>query len=59
LSELLSSPESRIGKLAAQARAKVDLADHIRTGLPPDLANEIVHCAIADDGTLIIRATRP
>jgi len=59
LSELLSSPKSRIGQLAAQARATVDLADHIRTGLAPELANEIVHCAMADDGTLIIRATSP
>lgn len=59
LSELLSSPKSKIGQLAAQARAKVGLTDHVRKGMPPDLAMEIVHCAVADDGTLIIRATSP
>ena len=59
LSELLSSPDSKIGQLAAQARAKIDLTDHIRKGLAPDLALEIVHCSIADDGILIIRATSP
>ncbi len=59
LSELLDSPKSKIGQLAAQARAKVDLTDHIRKGLAPDLALELVHCSIEEDGTLVIRATSP
>ncbi len=59
MSELLRSPKSKIGQLAAQARAKADLVDHIRNGLEPDLSNEIVHCTVDDDGTLIIRATSP
>ncbi len=58
LSELLTSPESKIGQLAAQARAKLDLTDHIRNGLPPDLAAELAHCTV-DDGTLIVRASGP
>ncbi len=59
LSELLSSPNSKIGQLAARAQAKVGLTDHIRKGLAPDLAAELVHCAVEDDGTLIVRATSP
>jgi len=59
LSELLGSSESRIGQLAARARAKVGLTDHIRKGLTPDLAAEIVHCTVEDNGVLIIRATGP
>jgi len=59
LSELLGSANSKIGRLAAQARASVDLTDHVRNGLAPDLAAEIVHCSVGDDGLLIVRATGP
>jgi hypothetical protein len=59
LSELLSSPESKIGQLAALAQAKVGLTDHIRKGLEAGLAAELVHCAVEDDGTLVVRATSP
>ena len=59
LSELLGSPESKIGQLAARARAKVDLTDHVRKGLTSDLAAQIVHCTVEDNGVLIVRATSP
>ncbi len=59
LSELLSSPESSLGKLAAQASAKAGLTDHIRKGLAPELAAGLAHCAVGDNGTLVVRATSP
>ncbi|MAF84497.1 MAG: DciA family protein [Gammaproteobacteria bacterium] len=59
LSELLSSPKSQLGQLAARARAKVGLTDHIRKGLAPDLGAELVNCTLEDDGTLVIRASSP
>jgi hypothetical protein len=59
LSELISSPESRIGQLAARAHAKVGLTDHIRKGLAPELAAEVVHCSVEDDGTLVVRSSGP
>ena len=59
LSELLGSPKTRIGQLAARARAKVGLTDHIRKGLAPDLAAELVNCTVEDDGTLVVRASSP
>ena len=59
LSELISSPESRIGQLAARAHAKVGLTDHIRKGLAPEFAAEVVHCSVEDDGTLVVRTSKP
>jgi len=59
LSELIRSPESRLGQLAARAHAKVGLTDHIRKGLAPELAAQIVHCSVEDDGTLMVRCSRP
>jgi len=59
LSELIHSPNSSLGKLATKARGKVGLIDHIRKGLAPELAAELVHCAVGDDGTLNVRASGP
>jgi len=59
LSELLGTPGTKIGRLAAQARAKVDLTDHIRKGLPSELAAQVVHCDVENSGTLIVRTTSP
>jgi len=59
LSELLGTSDTKIGRLAAQARAKVDLTDHIRKGLSAELAANLVHCIVDDDGTLIVRTTSP
>ena len=59
LSDLLSSPKSIIGQLAARARAKVGLTDHIRKALAADLAAAIVHCSVEENGTLVIRVTSP
>jgi len=59
LSELLGSPTSRIGQLASRARAKIDLTDHVRKGLEPELAGELVHCSVDDDGTMVVRASSP
>ncbi len=59
MSELLGTPGTQIGRLAAQARAKVDLTDHIRKALPSELGAEIVHCAVENCGTLIVRTTSP
>lgn len=59
LSELIGSADSDLGRLAARARAKIGLTDHIRAGLAPTLAAEVVHCNLEDDGTLIVRVAGP
>ncbi len=59
LSELIHAPNTALGQLAAKASAKVGLIDHIRKGLAPELAAELVHCTVDDDGTLSVRASGP
>ena len=59
LSELISSTDTALGRLATRAREKVGLTDHIRNGLEADLATGMVHCNIEDDGTLSVRASSP
>jgi len=59
LSELLRSPESKVGQLAARAREKIGLTDHIRNGVEAEMAAGIVHCSVEDNGVLIVRVTSP
>jgi len=59
LSQLLETPNSALGRLARVARQKLALVEHIRNGLPADMAPELVHCSISDNGTLIVRASSP
>ena len=59
LSELIASKQSSLGQLAAQAQARATLTDDIRNGLPHELAAELVHCSLDDDGTLTIRTSGP
>ena len=56
LSELIWDPDSAIGGLAATARQKQALVDHIRNNLPPDLAEVILHCSVDENGILIVRS---
>ncbi len=57
LSELLDSPTAKLGQLASRARSKINLTDHVRKGLEPKLAGEIVNCSVDDDGTMVVRAS--
>jgi len=59
LSQLLQDPDSALGRLAETARHKLALTEHIRDGLPPHLATELLHCSIDDAGTLIVRTSGP
>ena len=59
LSELITAPGSAIGRLARQARSKVQLTEHIRNALPADLAAQMIHCSIDDDQTLVVRVSTP
>ena len=59
LSQLLGTPDSALARLAATARQKLALVEHIRSGLPADLAAELLHCAVNEDGTLIVRTSSP
>ncbi|MFQ5634952.1 MAG: hypothetical protein ACE5G3_06445 [Gammaproteobacteria bacterium] len=59
MSELVSTPNSALGKLAAAARQKLALIEHIRAGLAPDLAGELLHCGIDDSATLVVGTTTP
>jgi len=59
LSDLISNAQSSVGRLAAEAQAKLGLTDHIRAGLPADLAAQMVSCNLDHDGILTVRATSP
>ncbi len=59
LSQLISSANTNLGRLAAEAQAKLDLTEHIRTGFDAEIAAEISHCALDSDDVMIVRATSP
>ncbi|TDJ48078.1 MAG: DUF721 domain-containing protein [Gammaproteobacteria bacterium] len=59
LSELIAKPGSKLDRLARLARSKLQLTEHIRNGLPAELAAQMIHCSIDDDQTLIVRASTP
>jgi hypothetical protein len=48
-----------MGRLAAEARKKIGLADHIRAGLPADLAPRMTGCILDSDGILMVRTSGP
>ena len=59
MSNIICDADSPIRRLADEARTRLDLCSHIRAGLAPDLAREIDHCNVHEDGTLVIRTTGP
>lgn len=59
LANLISETQSPLGRLAQEARAKLGLADHIRAGLPAELAAQMISCILNSDGILIVRASSP
>ncbi|MGI9343501.1 MAG: DciA family protein [Gammaproteobacteria bacterium] len=59
LSQLIESPGSAIGRLAATARQKLALTEHVRAGLPDALGTELLHCSLDDDGAMIVRVSSP
>jgi hypothetical protein len=54
---MISNAHSSLGRLAADAQAKLGLTDHIRAGLPADLASQMASCNLDSDGILTVRAT--
>jgi len=56
LSELIASQNSDLGRLAAAARKRADLSDHLRGQLGEPLSGAISHCNLRDDGTLVVIA---
>lgn len=59
LSQLIESPGSAIGRLAATARQKLALTEHVRNGLSAALGTELLHCSLDDDGAMIVRVSSP
>jgi hypothetical protein len=59
LSDILSSEESALGRLAREARTRLDLSDYIRAGLPPDLSIQMTGCNLDANGILIVRTNSP
>lgn len=59
LAELISRPQSGLGKLAAAARRQTALSDYLRAGLGLQLGAGVAHCNIRDDGTAVVLATSP
>lgn len=57
LSELLT--HGNLGSLAAEARRRAELADRIRTVLPPEDAEHLVSAGINDAGELVIAMDSP
>lgn len=59
LSELVIEVDSRVHKLAAEARRRVRLTDHLRNQLPEALSAGVLGCNIRPDGTLVVIASSP
>jgi hypothetical protein len=59
LSDLLSTDNSAFGRLAREARARLELGDYIRAGLPPDLSIQMTGCNLDANGILIVRTNSP
>ncbi len=59
LSELVSTKDSQLGRLAAAARLRSDLSEHLRSGMGEPLGSAIMHCNVHDDGTLVVVAANP
>ena len=59
LSELIGTPGGELAALAAQARARLDLADDLRKILPPDLRPALTGCNLRSDGTLVVTTDSP
>jgi hypothetical protein len=59
LADIISVTQSSFGRLASEARARLGLTDHIRAGLPADLAGQMISCNLDPDGILIVRTTGP
>jgi hypothetical protein len=59
LSNIIGDADSSIRRLADEARVRLDLSDHIRAGLAPELGQQIAHAVLGDDGTLIVRTSGP
>ncbi len=57
--ELVCEADSRVHKLAAEARRRVHLADHMRDQLPESLSAGVLACNIRPDGTLVVIASSP
>ena len=59
MSNIICDADSAIRRLADEARARLDLSDHIRAGLDAELGQQIAHAVLNDDGTLVVRTTGP
>jgi len=59
LSELISLSDSRLSKLAQEARSRLELADYIRAGMPADLSAEMISCNLDADNALVVRVSNP
>lgn len=59
LSELVIDVDSRVHKLATEARRRVHLTDHLRNQLPEALSAGVLGCNIRPDGTLVVIASSP
>ena len=43
-----------LGRLRQEVDRRVELADHLRSGLPPDLQPALLDCNLRNDGTLVV-----
>jgi len=59
LANLITADGTALRQLADTARGRVDLADHLRAGLDPALAEQLTGCNLRDDGTLVVLASGP
>ena len=59
LSQIVTSLDSPLQRLASEARDRLALTEHLRSGLATDLGAHLTGCNLHDDGTLIILAEGP
>jgi hypothetical protein len=59
LLEIVNSPGSGIGALAASAQSRVDLADHLRGSLPRSLAAHLLAANVNSEACLVVLCDGP
>lgn len=59
LGELLGGGQGALARLAREADRRVELGEHLRAGLAPELRDAVVACNLRDDGTVVVMAASP
>ncbi len=59
LAELIDTGQTPLGRLAGEARRRIDLGEHLRSRLPAPLGDGVLHCNIEPENTVTVMAASP